>query len=187
MNNFFLKKIERYSKPIIFKNWNSKSQSTLKWKPFKTAKTLYLIHRRNLSTDAVCGRILEIPMNYRICQHVRSETNGREHGTQQSEGKLSAFSHDKIKSLKITRLKKKTDSVVMEENDGRRRGSWQRQEVRKPVRAHRVLFCHFNKLYTWRWCSGWFYTLVSWSYLMFYCIWQSYFFSDFKPLKIRLR
>lgn len=70
----------------------------------------------------------------------------------------------------------------MEENDGRRRwGSRQRQEVRKPVRAHRVLFCHFNKLYTLRWCSGWLYPLVSWSYLMFYCIWKSYFFPTLNP------
>lgn len=41
-------------------------------------------------------------------------------------------------------------------------------------------FAIFNKLYTLKWCSGWFYTLFSWSYLMFYCIWQS-FFSTLSP------
>lgn len=72
--------------------------------------------------------------------------------------------------------KKKNDCVAVTENDGKRRGSHWRQEVRKPVTAERALFHHFNKLYTLKWCSGWFYTLFSWSYLMFYSIWKSFFF-----------
>lgn len=97
--------------------------------------------------------------------------------------KLTDFSHNKIKYLE--------NSLPGEwlkhwgKRKGGRWGSTQDKKGKSLLSRCSVLFCHFNKLYTLKWCSGWFFTLFSWSCFMFCCIWKRFFY--FKPLNIRLR